>query len=350
MKTAPTPVIILTGFLGSGKTTLLNRWLANSLGVRIGVVVNDFGEINIDALMIARQAEKSIELGNGCMCCNADLDELPEALRQLATNEVDLIVIEASGIAESRPIISTVANAADAEQLTFGGSLYLVDAAYFRDTSKKFSTLAAQLKYADLLVLNKIDLVEPDEGELITRQLREINPTAALVKTVGAEVDLASIFEIIQRPPRVIPHQLGFDDLLREENSRACDSGHDAGEHLHEQFQSLSFSISGRMRPRELVDLLENPVAGVFRMKGVVYFGIKGFEEKYLVNTVGRFITVSSVPYEESELRVSSFVAIGVEINYDDLAARFATCAVPEPEDGQLFEDSQSMLTVLRYQ
>ncbi len=104
------PVVIVAGFLGSGKTTLLNHVLRNNRGVRVGVIVNDFGAVNIDSMMVAGQVDSMVSLSNGCMCCAVDVSDMDEMLDRLAhpASQIDVIIVEASGLAEPRNMIRLV--------------------------------------------------------------------------------------------------------------------------------------------------------------------------------------------------------------------------------------------------
>jgi G3E family GTPase len=118
------PVVVLAGFLGSGKTTLLNHLLRTSGGTRIGVVVNDFGRINIDAFAVSAQVDSMVSLSNGCLCCAVDGTELDSMLGKLAAADLDVIVIEASGLAEPSTLIRMVLQAPGVE---YGGLIYVVE-------------------------------------------------------------------------------------------------------------------------------------------------------------------------------------------------------------------------------
>jgi G3E family GTPase len=122
------PVVVLAGFLGSGKTTLLNHLLRTSGGTRIGVVVNDFGRINIDAFAVSAQVDSMVSLSNGCLCCAVDGTELDAMLEKLASADLDVIVIEASGLAEPSTLVRMVLQAPGVE---YGGLIYVVDAVEF---------------------------------------------------------------------------------------------------------------------------------------------------------------------------------------------------------------------------
>jgi G3E family GTPase len=154
------PVVVVAGFLGSGKTTLLNHLLTTARGTRIGVVVNDFGAIGIDAMTVAGQVDSTVSLSGGCLCCAVDVTELDGMLARL-DSQVDVIVVEASGLAEPQAMVKLVLGSEN-PRIAYGGLVLLVDAAEFPDD------LARHLKVADLVVLNKVDRA-PAHAELLTR-------------------------------------------------------------------------------------------------------------------------------------------------------------------------------------
>ncbi|MGH8883431.1 MAG: CobW family GTP-binding protein, partial [Stackebrandtia sp.] len=143
------PVLVVAGFLGSGKTTLLYQLLRRR-EARIGVVVNDFGAVNIDAMLVAGQVDAMVSLGNGCVCCAVDVTELDEMFARLAEprHRIDVIVVEASGLAEPRNLIRMVIGT-DNPRIRYGGLIEMVDAEYFDDSSARHPELVSHLRVAD---------------------------------------------------------------------------------------------------------------------------------------------------------------------------------------------------------
>ncbi|SER63508.1 CobW/HypB/UreG, nucleotide-binding domain [Actinokineospora terrae] len=131
------PVLVVAGFLGAGKTTLLNHLLHTASDLRVGVIVNDFGKVNIDALTVAAQVDSMVSLGNGCLCCAVDPEELDAMLERLAHPDgpVDVIVIEASGLAEPPAMVKMVLASAN-PHIRYGGLVEVVDAAEFTESRR----------------------------------------------------------------------------------------------------------------------------------------------------------------------------------------------------------------------
>lgn len=158
------PVIVLAGFLGSGKTTLLNHLLRNRAGNRIGVIVNDFGAIEIDAMTVSGQVGSTVSLGNGCLCCAVDASELDTFLETLTgpAARLDVIVIEASGLAEPQELVRMIL-ASENPHIVYGGLVEVVDAAEFDATRERHPEIDRHLAVADLVVLNKTDRAGNEE-------------------------------------------------------------------------------------------------------------------------------------------------------------------------------------------
>lgn len=181
------PVIVLAGFLGAGKTTLLNHILKQSLGLRIGVIVNDFGAVNVDALLVAKQTDQKVELSNGCMCCTLGEGGIDETLEQLAYSgsPIDAIVIEASGIAEPGEIAFLV-QASKNKHVEFAGIVYVIDAENFHSVQQD---VTEHIKLADIILLNKADLVAESKLKAITESCEVLNARAPILATTHGQLD-----------------------------------------------------------------------------------------------------------------------------------------------------------------
>ncbi|MCH5645346.1 GTP-binding protein [Gordonia sp. ABSL49_1] len=334
------PVIVLAGYLGSGKTTLLNHLLraARDSGSRIGVLVNDFGAINVDALLVAGQADGTVSLGGGCVCCTVDRDGLTEALATLVrpSAALDAIVIEASGIAEPKALIRMVTGVAD-RRMRYGGLVYVVDAVHMAATRRKHPEFDGHVAIADLLVLNKIDLVDGEVADRAVDDLRALNHSAPLVAAAHAAIDPALMFDAAQRRAEDRPGtgQLTLDALLIEGEP------HD---HLHADYDSISFESTEPMNPRRLAAFLERPPDGCFRIKGLVHFDVPRHRQKYVVHAVGGFVSVQRESWG-SDAPSTTLVAIGSGLYADQVRDRLAS-AVAVPDDAT---DSNGILSITRY-
>ncbi|MBB5122165.1 hypothetical protein AF335_16440 [Streptomyces eurocidicus] len=362
------PVIVLAGFLGSGKTTLLNHLLSRSGGSRIGVVVNDFGSIEIDAMSVAGQVDSMVSLGNGCLCCAVDTSELDGFLDRLArpAARIDVIVIEASGLAEPQELIRMIL-ASDNTSIVYGGLVEVVDAAEFAGTRARHPEIDRHLALADLVVLNKADRVPEDARRALREELGRIGrPGTPVVEASYGRVDPELLFD---RKPReedtAAIRQLSFEDLVREERERADarEHGHGAdghgdgctdgcadacghGAHLHAAYDSVAFTADGPMDPRRLMDFLDNRPDGLYRIKGYVRFGAAGHRRtRYEVHAVGDFLRFYATPAARGEDGPTELVLIGTGIDPEALRSGLEACRHLAEEDAE----EHTMWGVLRY-
>ena len=263
------PVLLLTGYLGSGKTTLLNRILSNKKGIRFAVIVNDIGEVNIDAALIqkggvvAQQDENLVALQNGCICCSLKMD-LVQQLRDLcATNTFDYIVIEASGICEPAPIAQTICSypamvpASSASVPALDAVVTVVDALRIRDefmsqlspiannsssdslmasTPDLASLVIQQIEFCNLILLNKVSMVSAEEREHIRAIIRAIQPKAKIIDCDYCDVPFDAIldtdlFDFEQVATSATWIQKVEGDVDEEDHGHHHEHGH---EHHHE--------------------------------------------------------------------------------------------------------------------
>ncbi|WP_067900127.1 CobW family GTP-binding protein [Nocardia vaccinii] len=329
------PVLIVAGFLGAGKTTLLNH-LLRQRQARIGVVVNDFGAVNIDAMLVAGQVDAMVSLGNGCVCCAVDVGELDEMFTRLAqSNRVDVIVVEASGLAEPRNLIRMVI-ASDNPRIRYGGLIELVDAEHFPDSRARHPELAAHLRLADLVVVNKTDRVSAGQLELLRGEIGELVRGVPVYATTHGRIDPALLFEAPEQSASLVAEQLSFDELF-DEPQDGHDHGADDHQHLHDDYQSVSFTSTTDLDPRKLVALLEDPPAGLFRAKGYVAFGVAEDRRKFLLHMVGRHVVFEPAGWSRGESRRTDLVLIGsgLDTAATTVALRETVHDAPEPLDDQ---------------
>ncbi|OKJ29434.1 CobW family GTP-binding protein [Streptomyces sp. CB01580] len=343
-RTQQIPVIVLAGFLGSGKTTLLNHLLRNRAGNRIGVIVNDFGSIEIDAMTVSGQVGSTVSLGNGCLCCAVDASELDSFLETLTrpSARLDVIVIEASGLAEPQELVRMLL-ASENPRVMYGGLVEVVDAAEFAATRRRHPEIARHLAVADLVVLNKTDRVGDDE----LARIREAVATAgapgadgsaagtggspsggagAVICATYGRVDPELLFDPSLRPDgEEKARQLTFEDLLLAERAEAeADDGHE--HHLHAAYESVSFTADVPMNPRRLMDFLDSRPQGLYRIKGFVDFGAGDRANKYVLHAVGRFLRFEPQPWTRDEPRLTRLVLIGSGIDAEALHKELTDC------------------------
>ncbi len=250
------PVLLLTGYLGSGKTTLLNRILNNRKGIRFAVIVNDIGEVNIDADLIAKGGivgqndDSLVPLQNGCICCTLKMD-LVQHLSDLANNgDFDYIVIEASGICEPEPIAQTICTMPGmGEEFNRNAFVALdcivtvVDALRLRDEFASGESLTGkdldeedienliiqQIEFCNIILLNKISEVTPEEAEHIRKVIRALQPTAEIIECDYCDVD----FDKILKTNRFDFEQVATSATWVKEIEKPIDETEDAHHHHH---------------------------------------------------------------------------------------------------------------------
>jgi len=291
---ARTPMTLITGPLGSGKTTLLRHILA-TLNRRIAILMNEFGEIAIDSRIIQGKDIQIAELGGGCVCCSLQ-GEFEAAVREiLAVATPDVIVVETTGLAEPEALIFDIEDSLN--EVRLDGVIAVADADSLVRFPQIGHTSRLQVQDADLILLNKIDLIEPSQAAAVEEKLRGINETAAIVRTIRAEVDPQLLFGI-------------FRDRTATPAS-----------HLHQpEFESFSYSAEG-LYSRECLNAWAEELFGwgVYRAKGFV----RADEEWWLFNYVaGRW---EFEPFE-TEQGVLVFIGKGVIGHREKIIAALAGC------------------------
>ncbi|WUX66748.1 GTP-binding protein [Streptomyces sp. NBC_01429] len=369
------PVVVLTGFLGSGKTTLLNHLLRRRAGNRIAVVVNDFGAIEIDAMTVAGQVGSTVSLGNGCLCCAVDASELDGYLERLTrpSARIDIIVIEASGLAEPQELVRMILNG-DNPYTVYGGLIQVVDAAEFGATRERHPETDRHLALADLVVLNKTDRVGEPEHRRVLAAVEELSPGTPVVSASFGRVDPEFLFDAAVRPDEDgKARQLSFEDLYAD----LYDDGHGAtgdheghgghedheeyggheehgghGRHLHAAYDTVSFTARAPMNPRRLMAFLDSRPPGLYRIKGFVDFGAADPDNRYALHAVGRSLRFHPEPWPRGEERLTRLVLIGSGLDGsqrpgDVLLKELTACedTAPGPAD----PDGRGMWGVLRY-
>jgi G3E family GTPase len=283
--TGRVPVVTLTGHLGAGKTTLLNHLLQQP-GARVGVIVNDFGDVNVDAGLVTGQVDEPASIAGGCLCCLPDAGGLDDALEKLTHPRLglDVVLVEASGIADPLTLARMI-RFSGVERVRPGGVVDVVDAVEHFATVDDGGDPPARYAVTSLVVVNKTDRLPAGDGERtlerIEARVHGRNPAAQVVRTSYGRVDPALVYDAasVEDPP----DQLPLAALLR-----------DGREHDHEHADAVTVTAAGPISPGRLVDLLEAPPAGAYRMKGRVVVDTGRSLRGYVVNVVGRSVHVTS--------------------------------------------------------
>ena len=341
------PVTVLTGYLGSGKTTLLNRILSESHGKRYAVIVNEFGEIGIDNDLIVESDEEIYEMNNGCVCCTVrgDLIRVVEGLMR-RPGRFDAIVVETTGLADPVPVAQTFFMDDDVRAKTsLDAVVALVDAKHLPLRLKDSREAEDQIAFADVVLLNKTDLVSADELRQVEATVRKINPSAQIYHTQRAGIDLSKVLDRgafdLARALENDPHFLDADEHDHDHHDH---DGHDHHHHDHDHHhhhhdgeispihdvtvQSVSLR-GGEMDPKKFfpwiqkVTQLEGP--NILRLKGILAF--KDDPERYVVQGVHMIIEGDHQrAWKSDEKHESRLVFIGRELDGERLKKSFEAC------------------------
>ena len=320
MSQSKIPVTVLTGYLGAGKTTLLNRILSEEHGKKYAVIVNEFGEIGIDNDLIVDADEEVFEMNNGCICCTVrgDLIRIIEGLMK-RKEKFDAIIIETTGLADPAPVAQTFFVDDDVQaRSSLDAIVTVVDAKHVLLRLEDSHEAEEQIAFADIILLNKTDLVTPQELEEVRQRIGSINNQAKVYETVNAEVPLDQIlgqgaFDL-ERILEIEPDFLGEDDHEHDDN-----------------ITSVSVSSETPLDPGKFMPWLREVTAtrgqDILRTKGIIAFPNE--PKRFVVQGVHMLMSgdLQDRAWAEGEPRTSRLVFIGRNLDQDELARDFAACA-----------------------
>lgn len=313
------PVTVLTGYLGAGKTTLLNRILSEPHGKRYAVIVNEFGEVGIDNDLVVGADEEVFEMNNGCICCTVrgDLIHIIDNLMK-RRGRFDAIIIETTGLADPAPVAQTFFVDQDVRAKTkLDAVVTVADAKHLVARLDDAPEAQDQIAFADVILLNKTDLVSEDDLKAVEARIRAINPYAKLHRTQNSNVALEAILD------------RGAFDLERilSVEPDFLDGHHD---HDHDpDVVSMSLTIPGDIDPEKFLPWI-NEVSQTFGPQLLRYKGILAFKDeprRFVLQGVHMIIDGDlQRPWKADEKRVSRLVFIGRDLDQAALTAGFEAC------------------------
>ena len=315
------PVTVVTGFLGSGKTTLINRILAEQHGRKIAVIVNEFGEVSIDGQLIVQyDQEELVEFNNGCLCCTVRGDWIDTLDRLQQRSELDAILIETTGLADPAPVASTFFLEDKLTAKTrLDSFIALADAVNLEKNLEQSEEAQEQIAFADIILLNKADLVSKERLLEVEHVIRRSNPIAKIYHTSNSDIDLEKVIGVgafeLEAKLEVDPTFL--DDL----------------EHEHDQ--SVGSFVLREERPIDmnrfmiwLNEKLAEQGEDMYRTKGI--FNAQGFNERVIFQSVRMLTTmVPERMWKPGEEKITEYVMIGKNLDREEFAEGFASCVVP---------------------
>lgn len=329
------PVTVITGFLGSGKTTLLNYILSQNHGKKIAVIENEFGEVGIDELLISKNYVESadeiiVEMNNGCICCTVRGDlikSLGKLLDNSKTKGFDAIFIETTGLADPAPVAQTFyVDDSVREKARLDGIITMVDAKHILqhlDEVKEEGVeneSVEQIAFADVVLLNKIDLVEKDHLEKLKKKISSINSSVKIIETKNAIVDLNEILNI---------HSFSLDNVLKKEQEFLNDQDHEHDQSVTSSGIKYDGEVDGDMFESFISVLLREKGVDLFRSKGVLAF--KDNKRKYVFHAIHMLYDGQFGDYWENEKdRKCQLIFIGRNLDYEWINSEFEKCKIPK--------------------
>lgn len=312
------PVTIITGFLGSGKTTLLNQILKNKEDLKVAILVNEFGDINIDSQLLVSLDEDIVELSNGCICCTIN-DGLVDAVYRILEREdrIDYLVIETTGIADPLPIILTFVSTELRDLTRLDSIITLVDAETF--TPDHFDSAAAfgQITYGDIILLNKTDLTSEEKVNYLENYIRTVKNGARILRSKYGQVPLQLLLDVGYAETESYP----LKEVDKEHHHH--DHHHHHSHHLeNDGFMSISFQSDRpfivEMFQKFLDDLPEN----VFRAKGIIWF--KESKLRHIFQLSGKRYSMETEEWKT--LPSNQLILIGRNLEKESLQQELDRC------------------------
>jgi len=316
---SPIPVTVITGYLGAGKTTLLNRILTHEHGLKVAVIVNEFGEVGIDSQLVVNADEEILEMNNGCICCTVrgDLIRIISNLME-KRDRFDRIVIETTGLADPAPVIqSFFVDDVMRSRCLLDAVVTVVDAKHIWQHWDA-EEAQEQIAFADVILLNKIDLDSCEQLEELEQRIRAMTPFAKIHRTQNCVIDLDAVLGINAFD---LKQALSIDPQLLNENAHEHD----------ESIYSVSIVergiVSGDKLNRWLNQLVQAKGADIFRLKGIL--DVDSEDRRFVFQGIHMLLDGRpGRPWKPEEIRRNELVFIGRNLDEQQLRQEFQDCLV----------------------
>ncbi len=317
------PVTIITGFLGSGKTTLLNHILTNNHNLKVAILVNEFGDIDIDSQLLISTDDNMLSLSNGCICCTINDDLMDTVFQVLESDKkIDYLIVETTGVADPLPIILTFLSPELRDLIRLDSVLTLIDAENF--TSEHFESDAAlkQVIYGDILILNKVDLVTEDKIKALESDIFCIKKGANILHTEYGKVPLPLILDI---------NSYNFNNYNLEESKKEEHDHHHNHNHDHHHshhlevdgFISISFECDRPFSIHKFQNFItDNIMSQVYRAKGILWFAES--QLKHIFQLSGKRYDIDTEEWQTNPK--NQLVMIGRNIDENKLKTKLKEC------------------------
>jgi G3E family GTPase len=344
------PVTVLTGYLGAGKTTLLNRILSEPHGKKYAVIVNEFGEIGIDNDLVVGADEEVFEMNNGCICCTVrgDLVRILDGLMR-RKGKFDAVIVETTGLADPAPVAQTFFIDENIGSKTrLDAVVTVADARWLIDRLKDAPEAKNQIAFADVILINKTDLVSREKLSEVEARIRGINPYAKVHRTERAQIPLNEVLgrnafdldRILDLEPEFLADDEDHEHPHGHDHGHDHDHHHDHGhEHAHqhgglkhyhdEDMQSVSLKSDEPLDPDKFFpwvqDLVQKEGPNILRSKGILSF--KNDDDRFVFQGVHMILDGNHQrPWNKDEKRNSRIVFIGRNLSEEKIRQGFATC------------------------
>lgn len=306
------PITLVTGFLGAGKTSLINYIIKENKYLKLGVILNEFGDVALESNFLKSNDEEVIEIPNGCMCCVAKKDFVGALDKVMEFQpDTDYIVIEASGISDPLQILLTFYSPLLRERFKLDSILCVVDAVNYDYTMDNYDIASEQIATSDLILLSKTNGIEPQTIKRIESAILGLNSKAKIL-TIDQDLDLSLIMDTSK-----------FDYDTHESAGNSMDEP----EHVHENINDLIFKSSQPLDYQKLTELYKSLDRNIIRSKGFINFkNSPNQDKKYLMQYVGNRVELTFEDWKSTDTKQTVLLFVGKEFDREKLLSDLNNC------------------------